>query len=474
MTAPNLTLCMIVRDEIQDLAAAIESVRELVDEIVVADTGSTDGTLELAFELADSVLEVPWEDDYAAVRNVCLEQARGTWILVLDADERILDRDHPLLAEAMHQPCDALRLPIRTYSQDPTEVGWLPQDPRYPEFHGYPGYVPTSLCRLFRHHPLHRYRGAVHELIEPSLDATGARIAPTEAIIHHLGRIKETRGGNRERRYQAYLRAHRRKLAQEPGSGKAHYELGINLLQLDRPTEACTALQEARRLGWDHPDARLHLLIALHKADRWDALPAALDEYRRDHGEHPDVSLLAGLLSLRKGSLDQARTELAGVLASVPSSYRALVALAEVELAAGDLAASRVLLERALALDPSFPLAKTQLGLNHVRANRPREALALLDGEYPRCEAEAIARRQAAAALFQLKDLPAATQRLHWYLDWKPDDAEAWFQLAVLEAHQGHAPAVAEAFAKAVRLAPDLARHEHPLALLCEHPEVQQ
>ena len=59
---------------------------DLVDEIVIADTGSTDRTRELAASFGARVVEFPWCDDFGAARNASLEQATGRWVLWLDAD----------------------------------------------------------------------------------------------------------------------------------------------------------------------------------------------------------------------------------------------------------------------------------------------------------------------------------------------------------------------------------------------------
>ncbi len=84
---PRLTATVICRDEAPKIRDALESVR-FCDEVVVVDSGSTDGTLEIAREIADRVVENPWPG-YVAQQNYALDQARGEWILALDADERV-------------------------------------------------------------------------------------------------------------------------------------------------------------------------------------------------------------------------------------------------------------------------------------------------------------------------------------------------------------------------------------------------
>ena len=86
---PTVTLCMIVKDEEAMLGACLDSVRELVTEMVVVDTGSSDRTPAIAREAGARVVEFPWCDDFAAARNAALPHLTTSWILMLDADERL-------------------------------------------------------------------------------------------------------------------------------------------------------------------------------------------------------------------------------------------------------------------------------------------------------------------------------------------------------------------------------------------------
>lgn len=87
---PTLALCMIVKDEAATLGTCLASVRGLVDEIVVVDTGSSDATLTIARAAGARVEVFPWCDDFAAARNAALSYCTADWVLVLDADE-VLD-----------------------------------------------------------------------------------------------------------------------------------------------------------------------------------------------------------------------------------------------------------------------------------------------------------------------------------------------------------------------------------------------
>src|SRR5580692_4138546 len=86
---PTIGLSMIVKNAETDLRPCLTSVRELVDQIVICDTGSTDGTIGVAHELGATVITSPWTDHYADARNVALAPMTTDWVLVLDADEEL-------------------------------------------------------------------------------------------------------------------------------------------------------------------------------------------------------------------------------------------------------------------------------------------------------------------------------------------------------------------------------------------------
>jgi glycosyltransferase involved in cell wall biosynthesis len=83
----RISLAMIVRDEARCIERCLASVRDLVDEMIVVDTGSTDDTVALAEAAGASVHHFTWVDDFAAARNVSLDHCSGDWILMLDADD---------------------------------------------------------------------------------------------------------------------------------------------------------------------------------------------------------------------------------------------------------------------------------------------------------------------------------------------------------------------------------------------------
>lgn len=97
----KLSLCMIVKDEESRLGKCLRSVKKLVDEIIVIDTGSTDKTIEIAQSFGARVESFEWNHDFSAARNEGLKYVTGDWVLVLDADEVLSPQIIPQIREVI-------------------------------------------------------------------------------------------------------------------------------------------------------------------------------------------------------------------------------------------------------------------------------------------------------------------------------------------------------------------------------------
>jgi len=87
---PTISLCMIVKNEEKRLPQCLDSVKDYVDEIIIVDTGSGDGTVDIASEYTDKVYFHPWEGHFSKHRNQSIKYATKDWIFILDADEMLL------------------------------------------------------------------------------------------------------------------------------------------------------------------------------------------------------------------------------------------------------------------------------------------------------------------------------------------------------------------------------------------------
>jgi len=103
---PRLSVAMIVRNAADSLAETLDSIVSLADEIVLLDTGSTDGTKQIAQQYELNWHEQPWQDSFSIARNRCLENVTGDWVLWLDAGERLSSEDAIELRDFLNTKAD--------------------------------------------------------------------------------------------------------------------------------------------------------------------------------------------------------------------------------------------------------------------------------------------------------------------------------------------------------------------------------
>jgi glycosyl transferase family 2/tetratricopeptide repeat protein len=240
----TISLCMIVKDEAAALPACLASAGRGVDEAVVVDTGSTDGTPDIARRHGARVISWPWRDDFAAARNQALRHARGEWALILDADERLAPGG-PALVRATVESDTASGFDCRLVSTLPP---------------GQPSATITArYCRLFRRRPGVAFVGRIHEQVAPSILRGGGSVVRSDIVIEHEGYARPS-----AEKLERNLRLLHLALEDEPGQAFALLNLGLTLQAMDRWDESLAALEGAivstvaplppslRAVAWTH------------------------------------------------------------------------------------------------------------------------------------------------------------------------------------------------------------------------------
>jgi tetratricopeptide (TPR) repeat protein len=294
VSEPAISLCMIVRDEAGSLPACLASVAGVVDELVVVDTGSRDGTGELARAAGARVVEWAWCGDFAAARNCSLEAARGDWVLVLDADETLLE---PHLARAR-----LLAFARAAGARAAAPAGQL-------EVHNLVAGGERSralVSRFFPSDPAVRFERRIHEQL--ARDGRPLAGRPTGVALLHQGYLPEQLAARGKlARNEALLRA---ELAERADDGYAWYQLGRTLEVGERFDEALAAYERAVELAGDDDPHLAHLLesaaTCLRALDRSAQALAWLSEVENDFAERPDTVFLLALLAMDVGQLERA------------------------------------------------------------------------------------------------------------------------------------------------------------------------
>ena len=192
---PSLGLAMIVKNGAETLGNCIASVSSVTDQIVIADTGSSDGTVKLARDLGAEVFYFPWQDDFAQARNAAVRALTTDWVLVMDDDEELDPEARGKIPALLSNPrVGGYLVTLRNYLFFRFGVGGHAPSTRPLEF-AVPraerarAYTDFALCRLFRRDPEIYYVGRVHELVEPCMHSLGLAVAPANFLIHHFGHL---------------------------------------------------------------------------------------------------------------------------------------------------------------------------------------------------------------------------------------------------------------------------------------------
>ncbi|TYP76343.1 tetratricopeptide repeat protein [Paenibacillus methanolicus] len=276
-------MCMIVRDEEQRLPACLESVRKIVGEVVIVDTGSSDHTVRIALGYGARVASAPWKNDFALARNRALAMATNPWILCLDADERIApEQGGYLRALTSRTDVHGYTVQIKSF------IGDAPGGES----------MTDEACRLFRNDPRIRFDRPIHEQALPSILALpDARVLRSRLLVLHEGYLNPVlREKNKTARNTAIIREALRKSPDDP---EIRYAYAVELYQQQRYEDALGYLlpllgerQEGQRhRDWALPmaDMTLKAAYALKQLGRANEAWSLLEQIQAREPDHPEL-----------------------------------------------------------------------------------------------------------------------------------------------------------------------------------------
>ena len=203
----RLSLCMIVKDEEKNLPRCLKHIKNVVDEIIIVDTGSKDRTPLIAKELGAKVYHFKWCDDFSAARNESLRHAKGDYIIYLDADDRVSKKDAEKIAILKNSFPKEKDIAYSLRIMLPSPEG---------------GKNSAYQVRIFPNLPDIRFEQPIHEQIVPALKKKGIKGMLTDIVIEHKG--YEDYGLLRKKAYRN-LNILKKLLLKDPENWFAHYFL---------------------------------------------------------------------------------------------------------------------------------------------------------------------------------------------------------------------------------------------------------
>ena len=302
----RLALVVIARDEASSIARLLDSVRPWVDEMLVLDTGSSDGTPAVAAAHGARVAHFAWCDDFAAARNRALELSSADWHLVLDADEWLISGGRELAA-LRETPADF--------------VGVLQLRDRFDPGGGREAEAVAWLSRVLP--GAVRYAGRVHE--QPRHALPLRRLA---LVVGHDGYMPGALAAKRGRNRQLLERS----VAEAPDDAYLWYQLGKDCAVYDEHEAAeaafarASAMPGAAATSWwlDLVARRLFALKSLGRhADAMDFANTQLEVA----AESPDFFFALGDVLLDLAASQPAQAD--ELLPMIESAWERCLALGE-------------------------------------------------------------------------------------------------------------------------------------------------
>ena len=207
----TISLCMIVRNEEAMLPRCLESIRHIVDEMVIVDTGSTDRTMEIAENYGARTFFYPWDGSFSNARNFAMEQATMDWILVMNADDEFEREDTDKLRDMVSGKHAATAY----YGMTLSYLGETPDSAN----------VLSNLnIYLVKNHMGYRFMGDIHEQITCCNPDAVATTAISDIRIYHYGYLSDPKLSQAKR--ERNIAMIKKELEKSPGDRFMLYSLG--------------------------------------------------------------------------------------------------------------------------------------------------------------------------------------------------------------------------------------------------------
>ena len=287
-----ITLCMIVKNEEETLEKCLSSINNLVNEIIIVDTGSIDKTKEIAVKYTDKVFDFKWCDDFSRARNFSLSKASNSWILVLDADEVIKD----FHKESIEKFCNDVNNNI---------VGRLKRINEYEDQYGIKKYI-ERVNRFFNKNCF-EYEGIIHEQMVYK-NGQNYKTKNIELVVDHIGYSKEVL--NRTNKIERNIELLQKASKEKPKDSYIQYQLGKSYFMNKDYNTSCKYFNEAVTLldnfsyeyAQDLVESLGYTLINLNLFK--EALE--IHKYEKYYSKSPDFLFLLGLIEMNNSNFENA------------------------------------------------------------------------------------------------------------------------------------------------------------------------
>jgi glycosyltransferase involved in cell wall biosynthesis len=286
---PELSVCLITRDEEKNIFRCLKSIRNIADEIILVDTGSKDNTLNIAKEFKCRIFQIQWQDDFSAARNFALDKAVGEWILIIDADEEFRKEDEKALKDLL---------------ENPVAEGYFVQILNSLEHNQV---LKHRAVRLFRNRPEYRYTGRIHEQIAPAILKKNPQSLYSSPIrFIHFGYNQDAVINKQERNIKILIR----ELEEMPEEPFTLFNLATEYFIMADYAKAAENYEKAKQFSFQeqpyHATISRNLAITYLKLKEYKKCKELIAQGIEWYPDYTDMYYLLGSLKADQGFLDEA------------------------------------------------------------------------------------------------------------------------------------------------------------------------
>lgn len=288
-----LSLCMIVKNEEQNLKNCLSKVKLLVDEIIIVDTGSTDNTKIIASDFTDKIYDFKWCNDFSIARNFSISKATNDWVLILDGDEFVENFDKQSILDFIN-----LEDSMKT-------VGKIKRINIIEDSSGIKKGA-EKISRLFNKKYFH-YEGTIHEQVTP-IEKELQKTKFVNITINHIGYTKEEL--NRTNKLDRNIYLLNKAVKNNSEDPYLYYQLGKSYYMLKDYTKSCEYFEKALSFSLDYRSEYVEDLIetygyALINSGKFNEA-MKIEEYREYYNDNADYNFLMGIIYMNNAKFNLA------------------------------------------------------------------------------------------------------------------------------------------------------------------------
>ena len=313
--------------------------------------GTNDKTKDIARKFTDKIFDFEWCDDFSAARNESLKHATGDWILVLDADETISEKDHQRIKELLDNTnMFGFSLVHRNYINDSNAARWISsKTDNYSESSVAGGWYPEPIIRLFKNDSQLRFKGIVHESVHDSLSEF-EEISRSDIPIHHYGKLDKEKLKKKEIIYESLGE----KKVVGSGDFYSFYELGRQYLHNKKLDQAVGAFEKSIALKRDYFESWFMLGSTYLLKEELDNALSKLRKAQSLNSTYPPIYANLGVIFAKKKEFEKAVKNLIKAIEINPNDACAYKNLGMCYDKMGDKERAYNAFKKAIALNPEY------------------------------------------------------------------------------------------------------------------------